>query len=109
MKFNFPEIYADNEIIRYQFRANHIYILMSGLINLVVGMISLPGLQGWRRIFSRLASLLLLISPVLLITAFFVEPVQAVPTRPLTTPGIFILLFGVLSLYVLNLKVGKRT
>ncbi|MGH2566714.1 MAG: hypothetical protein ACRDGA_00120 [Bacteroidota bacterium] len=34
MRLNFPDLYESNEAIRYLFRANHLYILFAGLLNI---------------------------------------------------------------------------
>jgi hypothetical protein len=34
MRARFPDLYGDNETIRYLYRANHIYILCAGLLHL---------------------------------------------------------------------------
>ena len=104
MKLNFPEIYSSNEIIRYQFRANHIYILLSGLINLVAGLYIKPDYTQWRKIISFLSSVVLSLSPLILIIAFFVEPVRASAMRPLTFIGIVLLLIGVLFMYLPKIR-----
>lgn len=95
MRMNFPELYRANEIIRYQFRANHIYILFSGLLNIATGLYEVSNETGWRRALQTIGTVSLLISPLFLVLAFFIEPMHASPVRPLTFFGVVFSLTGV--------------
>ena len=108
MKSNFPEIYAENESIRYQYRANHIYILLTGLINLMSGLYPWPIYNGWRKWISRSSSLLIIISPLLLIAAFFIEPGKGLASRPLTATSLKILLIGCILAQIPAFKFKKQ-
>lgn len=107
LKLNFPDIYSSNEIIRYQFRANHVYILMSGLVNLIAGLYIRPVYKDWRKIISVISLNTLILSPVLLIIAFFIEPLKASANRPLTFSGIIFLVIGVLFIFLPKMKFKK--
>lgn len=95
MRMHFPEAYEATEVIRYQYRANHVYILFCGLINIALGLYGVVQTGGWKKVVQIVGSWLLLVSPVLLILAFFLEPVKAVPLRPLTFFGVVAALAGV--------------
>ena len=97
MRANFPALYESNEVIRYLFRANHVYILFSGLLNIVLGTYVVYHDAGWRRKLQLLGSWLLLAVPVVFIVAFIVEPPQASPMRPLTLIGAFATLVGIVA------------
>src|SRR5262245_60638478 len=84
MSWRFPELYAPNETIRFMFRANHIYVLMSGLVNIAVGAYLVMHPRRWRRILQLIGSTLLLIAPVVLIIAFFYDPPRADVERVMT-------------------------
>jgi hypothetical protein len=94
---NFPEAYQSNESIRFLYRANHIYVLFSALLNLVISLNFVLDSSGWKRTFQRIGSLLLLLSPFILIVAFFTEPVLGTADRPLTLIGIFLIFLGSIS------------
>ncbi|MBI4548838.1 MAG: hypothetical protein HY707_12720 [Ignavibacteriae bacterium] len=96
MRTHFPEIYQTNESIRYLYRANHIYLLFSGLLNVALGLYFALHQVGWRKRLQSIGSLLFLIAPVLLTWAFFTEPIQASPMRPLTALGVFASVIGIL-------------
>lgn len=100
MSTHFPDIYEPDEIIRYQFRANHIYVLMSGLINLLAALNSTSHSTGWRVVVSRVANIFLLVAPAVLIYAFYTEPEMGLADRPLTFYGVVLLLAGVVLMYL---------
>jgi len=108
MDMHFPGLYGNNEAIRYQFRANHIYILMAGLINLAAGLYPAPARAGWRLALGHLASALLLLAPAMLVAAFCLEPVQGGEQRPLTFYGVLMLLLGVLAAHLPALRGHHR-
>ena len=55
-------------------RSRHIYILSSGLVNLMQGLYLRQQDAGWRRIVQAAGSWLVIASAVLLILAFTLEP-----------------------------------
>jgi hypothetical protein len=96
LRTHFPQLHGGNDAIRYQFRANHAYILLSSLANVLVGL-HLPAaevVRSWRGQVQRLGSLLLLLAPPLFMVAFAVEPPHASPDRPLTTAAVAAMLAG---------------
>ena len=95
--FQVPEVYGGNEALRFMFRANHIYLLMASLVNLAFAVhFKEPtrSIAGW---FGRIGSALVLVSPILLGVAFFVEVPAATPNRTLTYYGVILLAAGVLA------------
>ena len=94
MRINFPRLYEHNEAIRFMFRANHIYILLAGLLNMGIGTYLNLNSKKWKRNLQFTSSFFLFIAPILLISAFFLEPQTASPERPLTSYGIFSLALG---------------
>ena len=87
MRWRFPGLYQADETIRYLFRANHIYLLLAGLLNLGLGLYLTEQAERWRRMLQRAGSVLLVAAPVVLLAAFFYEPPQAMPERPVTRVG----------------------
>jgi hypothetical protein len=95
MMLAFPSIYAGNEAVRFLYRANHVYILLGGLVNWLVGIYGSPHPAVWRRAVQTMGSVLLLTAPMMLVVAFILEPPTGVAPRPITVIGISILLAGV--------------
>ena len=73
MRHHSPPMVSLSDSTRLMFRSRHIYILASGLVNLMLGLY-LEVRTGWHRIVQFLGSTFLVASPVLLILAFRVEP-----------------------------------
>jgi hypothetical protein len=97
MRQHAAELLYTNDVIRFMSRANHIYILLCGLLNLIMGIYFVPATQKWRKRLQIFGSVLILSAPILLIPAFFLEPPHASPTyRTLTVIGVWSLLLGAL-------------
>jgi hypothetical protein len=97
LRAGFPELYAGNEALRYMYRANHVYLLLASLANVVLGIFLTTPAAGWRAWLSRIGSVLALLSPVLLCYAFFVEVPKASPERVITALGVISLAAGVVA------------
>ncbi len=109
MSVIFPAAYAHDEIIRYQYRASHIYILMSGLTNLALGLKPAAAAPvGGGRWLARSGLAMVLLSPVPFIVAFFVEPPMASPTRRWTLFAVVMLAAGIALLYAGTLRPRTR-
>ena len=92
-----PEHYRRAEALRFIYRANHVYVLLSSLVNLVLGIYLVPLAAGWRSLSSKIGSYLLLASPLILLLAFVLETSKVTPERPVTTVGVVLLLLGTLA------------
>ena len=101
MRAGFPDLYAANEVLRYLYRSNHVYILLASLVNVALGVHLTPRAPGWRATVSLLGSLLALASPVVLCFAFFVEAPVPTPERVLTLVGVVAVTAGI-ALHVLG-------
>ena len=91
-----PALYGDDAVIHFLFRANHIYILMSGLVNLGIGTYLVLHEGGRRRNIQLAGSCLLLAAPIVLLAAFIYDPPRASPYRYVTVVGVLILFLGLL-------------
>ncbi len=89
---------------RMLFRSAHIYLLLSSLINVALGLYLSRSSTRGRKILQTIASTFILFSPPLMLTAFFVEPGLASFHRPFAGPGIYALFSGML----LHLIAGFR-
>src|SRR5262247_3362636 len=71
MRAGFPDLYAGNEVLRYLYRSNHVYILLASLVNVALGVHLAPAPPGWRATVSLVGSFLVIVAPVVLCFAFF--------------------------------------
>jgi hypothetical protein len=95
LRLHVKELAEGPEAVRIAFRSNHIYLLMSGLVNLVMGVYSGP--FDWRRWVRSAASVLVLAAPFVFGVAFAREPASGSFDRPLTRVGVVILAVGVVT------------
>jgi hypothetical protein len=101
MRAGFPDLYASNEVLRYLYRSNHVYVLLASLVNVALGVHLTPVAPGWRATVSLMGSLLALASPVVLCLAFFLEARVVTPERVLTLVGVIAVAAGI-ALHVLG-------
>jgi hypothetical protein len=101
MRAGFPDLYATNEVLRYLYRSNHVYVLLASLVNVALGVHLAPVAPGWRATVSLLGSLLALVSPAVLCLAFFLEAPVPTPERVLTLVGVAAVTAGI-ALHVLG-------
>lgn len=97
MHSHFPAAYGANETIRYLYRANHIYLLFSGLLNLALGAARPETGAGWRRRVRVTGSAMVLLAPPILLWSFFVEPPTGRAERPRTLAGVVLASAGAVS------------
>ncbi len=103
MHFHQPPLKTLGGAERMMFRSRHIYILASGLVNLMLG-IYLKAWDGWRRSMQRIGAALLVVSPVLLILAFRHDPRSDPSTHhPLSAFGLYALFAGCILHFISSL------
>jgi hypothetical protein len=90
------ELLPADSSLRLLFRSRHIYLLFSGLLNLVVGLRFVLPSVGRGRHVAPIGSALILLSPVLLLAAFFLEPMGSKNIGPVSAYGVFASFLGVL-------------
>ncbi len=71
MLMTFPNQFHQDATMRMLYRSAHVYILLAGLINGVLGVYLTLGV-GWRRQFQLVGSSAILMSPVVFALAFFI-------------------------------------
>jgi hypothetical protein len=91
MRMRFPDVYVDDEALRYIYRANHVYVLLASLVNIVLGMYFKVSDRPWRVWAARIGSVLIMASPIVLVFAFFIEAPNVTPDRVLTLVGVIAL------------------
>lgn len=86
---------------RMLFRSGHIYYLLASVINVVMGVYWVRAISQVSRLIQTLVSILLLLSPFLLLIGFFTEPHMNDLLRPYSRLGLYGI-FGAAILLVLQ-------
>ena len=90
--------YVHNRILpdgtRMLYRSRHIYLLLSGLLNLILGSYLVPQPRGWRRTIQLVGTILIILSPGLLLAGFFFEPHRSPDETRVAALGIFSIAIG---------------
>ena len=68
-----PPMHLLGDDVRLMYRSRHIYLLGSGIANVLLGLYFVPRRPLWRRATQYVGSTLLLAAPVLLGLAFLIE------------------------------------
>ncbi len=98
LQFN---IDGNNDVTASQhmmYRANHIYVLFSSLIHLLMIPYFVSYNALWANRLKYAVSVTLLLSSLLLVLAFIKEPVSGLMDRPLSAWGLYFLLISVLTM-----------
>jgi hypothetical protein len=103
LRFHFTRVYESNYLVRMMFRSIHIYILLAGLLNIAFGIYLAMSDSPRRRATQLFGSICILSAPVVLIAAFFYEPVRESLERHVTLIGIVLLSIGTMSHLVAGL------
>jgi hypothetical protein len=95
---------------RMLYRSRHIYLLLSSLLNLALGIYYRASGRTWRRLLQSLGSCLIVAAPPLLLAAFVREPHGSDLSQPLTftPPAIVGVLAGTLLHAVGGAGPGRR-
>ena len=91
-----PELGADQAMERMAWRANHIYLLFSGLLNLVTGIYWQSMTTGLATKLQKAGSPMLIVASAVLVFAFFTDPVASGFDRFATLVGVVLSLVSVL-------------
>jgi hypothetical protein len=104
MRFNFFGIDPGDILVRMMLRANHIYIVFAGLVNLMAYFAIKDHLSSW---VLKLASVVLILSTITLNIAFYIDPIGRTLERQFTAFSVFGC-FGGALLTILYLQFSKR-
>jgi hypothetical protein len=89
---------------RMLYRTAHIYLLFSGLLNVLAGIYFVPARAGWRRVLQGIGVLMLLSAPLFFAVGFFREGPRSLAegtlARPFARQGIYACAAGVLLQWV---------
>ena len=108
MRADFPDKGDMDQMLRILMRSRHIYILLSSLIHIVLGiyLVLRPALV--QRIFQFLGSALLVTSSGLLLWAFKVETYQTQHFTDISRWGLYTALAGVIAHLIGGLKLPSK-
>jgi hypothetical protein len=73
MRTHTPRLRVLGDDVRLMYRSRHIYLMASGMANVLLGAYLVPSRSAWRRGLQRAGSILFLGAPLLLLAAFFGE------------------------------------
>ncbi len=76
MRHHTPPMGTLRDSTRLMYRSRHIYILASGLVNLMLGLYMQRRAAGWQAKVQAIGSMLLLLSSAPLVVAFALEPAR---------------------------------
>jgi len=94
MRFTFPEAFQGDAGMRMMYRASHIYILLSAIVNLAVGAQRALCPAGWRRKLQTFGSVCVLLAPAVFTASFFFVPVPGKLARPIVLAGVILCVAG---------------
>jgi hypothetical protein len=92
---------------RMMYRTRHIYIPLSGLLNLAIGTYFSYRVTRWRRVLQFVGSGLIVAATALFITGFFWEPKLAGLETPLSGQGVYLIAYGTLLHFFSGLRQTK--
>ncbi|HQR09032.1 MAG TPA: hypothetical protein PLN21_19575 [Gemmatales bacterium] len=81
MHFGYDHLHGMTDARRLLFRSTHIYLLLTAMVNLALGM-HLKPVTGWARWLQTVGSLVVLSTPVFAAVGFFTEPWLTELERP---------------------------
>ena len=108
MRADYPDKGEIDQAFRILMRSRHIYILLSSLVHIVLGIYLVPRPALARRIFQFVGSALLVTSSGLLLWAFEVETYQAQHFTDISRWGLYTALAGVVAHLIGGAKLPER-
>jgi hypothetical protein len=78
MRWNFFSIGSEDTTVRMMFRANHIYILFSGLVHLLIS----HSLRNNANAFHLIASGVLVLATIGISASFYIDPIKHIDLSP---------------------------
>ncbi len=102
-----PAMATLSDAARLMLRSRHIYILATGLVNLMLGLYLQAQPAGWRGVAQVAGSCLLVASSLFLVVAFFLEPERGFrPEMWWSAAGLYALFGGCMAHLVSSM--GQR-
>ena len=86
--------------VRMLYRSRHIYILLAALLNIGLGIYFSYAAERWRRVLQVAGSAVIVVTTLLLIPAFFLDPGLGPDKTVLSYFGIIGMAFGMLLHFI---------
>lgn len=74
MKHHHPRMEELSAEVRMMYVSRHIYLLGASLVNVALGLYLQVHPRGWRRVLQQIGSMVIVLSSLSLLIAFFAEP-----------------------------------
>jgi peptidoglycan/LPS O-acetylase OafA/YrhL len=97
-----PPVAALTDTVRAVYRSRHLFLMLAALANLAMSMGWQPQARRGARWAQRLASVLALIAPFLLVPAFLTEPPRGIEPASLSRYGLYALFLAAAILAILG-------
>ena len=94
MRKYLPEPSISTSLMRMLYRSAHVYLLLSGLTNIALGSYFVPSRSSGVRTIQGIGSALIMLTPALILIAFFYENAQQRLDRPMIVASVVALLAG---------------
>lgn len=99
-----PPMHLLGDDVRLMYRSRHIYLLTSGITNVLLGLYFVPCRAPWRRSVQFAGSLLLFAAPVLLGMAFLAETGHGLDRTWRSSFGMFAMVGGTLLHFIATVR-----
>ena len=93
---------------RMLYRTRHIFILLSGLLNLGIGTYFSYGVTRWRRVLQFIGSGLIVVATALFVVGFFTEAKLSGLATPWSHRGMYLITYGALLHFFSGLGSTQR-
>jgi len=109
MRVDFPDKEIIPQELHLLMRSRHIYILLSSLIHILLGLYFQYQKETWRKILQILGSVLLISGSVLLVWAFVFETYTAKHFSDISRFGLYATLYGTILHVIGGFRLKSKT
>ncbi|BFM12445.1 hypothetical protein R50072_25980 [Simiduia litorea] len=106
MESQFPALYQGDQVMRFMYRASHIYLLFAALVHLAWS--HAAPLPSQNTLLYVAPSVGLILASVLLVVAYWVEPANRMDERGYTQIALVILIIASIFRVLLHLTRSKK-
>ncbi|MDN3640567.1 hypothetical protein QWY82_17350 [Simiduia curdlanivorans] len=106
MQNQFPALYQGDQVMRFMYRASHIYLLFAALVHLAWS--HAAPLPSQKTLLYVAPNVGLMVASVLLVLAYWVEPANRMDERTYTQIALILLILASVFRVLLHLTKGKK-